>query len=207
MSHGEDTFWALIVDMSPLLFLLAFIALVGWIFSKTTSSETKRSRGAELVRPGQALPLSVQCVAWFLIVTGTLELVHALVGAFYTWGHPGKGAIIGGTNAMTILAGLGLLRGSAVWRKIVLFICIVTFVMVPIFAVTAVFGWTVNVSFLGWPVNFHDAPVATTLICLVQLAFVTYAYRILTAPAVWACFESETKESSVGTCAAGDLPR
>ena len=67
MGHGENTLWALVVDMSPLLILLAFIAMVGWIFIRTASGEWKQWRGGKFYRPVLVLVIiELICVAVFL---------------------------------------------------------------------------------------------------------------------------------------------
>lgn len=41
MGHGEDNIWSLLKDMTPLLIILAFTALVGVIYLRTISTHMK----------------------------------------------------------------------------------------------------------------------------------------------------------------------
>lgn len=74
MGHGENTLWALIVDMSPLLIMLAIVGIVGCIILRTASAELKQWRGGKFYRPFLALML--------------IELIFMTVILFWRKTHP-----------------------------------------------------------------------------------------------------------------------
>jgi hypothetical protein len=141
------------------------------------------------------LPRAVRIIAWIWIVAGTVELLHALVVAGYSWRHSGRAAPRGYVNILTIFVGLGLLRRSDFWRKIAIVVCVLAFVVIPILAAAPLWGGSSDLSFLGWQVSFHDSPVAMTLVCIGGLVFYIYNYRVLTSPVVVACFQAETRQA------------